>query len=454
MFHRTPSMIFHIARHIRTIVPIHGDVCHRDIQYPTINNPIDALLCFLPPLMYDPAYACTWKMSIGVAPCAKSISSAAHDTETKREVCSVGSEYEEAVNERKTSWCRSESTPESGEAVRQQKQLRSNSKSEDNSWFQAEAPIPHGIPSRGQRRACMPACSCESSIAGVDDNKDEMNLGNVRQGVRADYLRLVWTWWRRPRALPQLLEHEHNLNSAGLAERVQGRRGQEHSGASSQMENKNLPRNRVFTNAISHRAFTRKTPLSVRALHAPAPAVRAHPLARRARHAGVGGPPRAARAARGARRDAALALDDNRFSEVLSTGSAPARPPPSIRDAVPIWQLARLQLTPPARFSAGDAEQEEGPGRSVWLDLRDDACPIRAIVIRQSASSHRISDRTMARILEDAQGVPKVGLEFTSEWAEQVAAGVRLAWGIFEKKRHAVASQLFPDITAIPVLDG
>jgi hypothetical protein len=101
----------------------------------------------------------------------------------------------------------------------------------------------------------------------------------------------------------------------------------------------------------------------VRALRAPGPAVRAHPLARRARHAGVGGPPRAARAARGARRDAALALDDNRFSEVLSTGSAPARPPPSIRDAVPIWQLARLQLTPPARFSAGDAEQEEGPGR-------------------------------------------------------------------------------------------
>jgi hypothetical protein len=72
----------------------------------------------------------------------------------------------------------------------------------------------------------MPAC-CESSIAGVDENKDEMNLGNVRQGVWADDLRLVWTWWRRPRALPQLLEHEHNLNSAGLAERVQGRRGQD-----------------------------------------------------------------------------------------------------------------------------------------------------------------------------------------------------------------------------------
>jgi hypothetical protein len=36
----------------------------------------------------------------------------------------------------------------------------------------------------------------------------------------------------------------------------------------------------------------------------------------------------------------------------------------------------------------------------------------------------------MARILENARGVPKVGLEFTSEWAEQVAAGVRLAWGV------------------------
>jgi hypothetical protein len=136
---------------------------------------------------------------------------------------------------------------------------------------------------------------------------------------------------------------------------------------------------------------------------------------------------------------ATLTLED----KSLLLGNDLAHTLPAVQDAEPIWRhatgLARLRLTPSSRFFGGSAKREEAldlfvrsifSADNIWLDLHNDACPIRAITIRRTDSSHRISDLTMSSILENARKAQKVVLEFTSESAEQVAADVRMAWGV------------------------
>ncbi|KAF8183179.1 hypothetical protein BJ912DRAFT_557726 [Pholiota molesta] len=112
--------------------------------------------------------------------------------------------------------------------------------------------------------------------------------------------------------------------------------------------------------------------------------------------------------------------------------------PPTIK---PIWaratELAHLQLALPPTFM-GTEERDEVlrlfvrhifSAASVWLDLRNPACPIRANTISDSGSALPISDLTMASVRESAGEAPEVAFEITSESARQAAADVRKEWG-------------------------
>ncbi|KAF8175326.1 hypothetical protein BJ912DRAFT_988847 [Pholiota molesta] len=136
-----------------------------------------------------------------------------------------------------------------------------------------------------------------------------------------------------------------------------------------------------------------------------------------------------------------LALEEKKIV-FDSRRDIPIVPLPTLRDAAPIWhhatELAHIQLALPARMPTGNTEGEEAllllvrnifSSDSVWLDLQNDACPIRAVTVSHDGQLRDISDLTMSRVRESARTVPKVVFEITSELAIQVAVDVRRDWG-------------------------
>lgn len=102
--------------------------------------------------------------------------------------------------------------------------------------------------------------------------------------------------------------------------------------------------------------------------------------------------------------------------------------PPVPKDPVEsLWHhapaLAHLQLTlTPARTLMQRAKREDLPRPlrarhvrpdTLWLDLRNHACPIRAMTISNTAAAPCISALAMARIQEITAGAPWVVFEIT-----------------------------------------